>query len=181
MTAHTRKLTYSENVIRLQQLVSGLRQQWRVILKELSAFGIVGGINFAIDISVYQVMYAHLHQGALVSKVVSTTITTTLAYFMHRHWSFAHRARTGLRREYALFFLLSAASLAIGLLLIGFVRYPLGQTGALTLQVANIGSIGVGTIFRFWAYRRWVFPAAVAEVVEAAEGQPERTPVAAAA
>lgn len=128
-----------------------------MLVKEMSAFGVVGGVNFMVDLATYQVMYAVLAQGALVSKVVSTAITSTLAYFMHRHWSFAHRARTGVRREYTLFILLSAASLAIGLAVIGATRYGLGQTDVAVLQIANIISIGIGVVFRFYAYKRWVF------------------------
>lgn len=129
----------------------------RLLFKEVSAFLVVGGINFGVDLAVYQVTYAHLHQGALVSKVVSTGVTSTLAYFLHRHWSFSHRARTGLRREFVLFVTLSVASLIMGLLIIGVVRYGFGRTDVVALQAANVFSIVVGAIFRFWAYKRWVF------------------------
>lgn len=131
---------------------------WRVLLKELSAFGVVGAVNFALDITIFQLMYTVVGTDALVSKIVSTSITTTTAYFMHRHWSFSHRARTGLRREYPIFFLVNALTLALSLAMIGVVRYPLGQTDALILQLTNIASIAIGTVIRFSAYKRWVFP-----------------------
>ncbi len=135
-----------------------LRDGWRVLLKELSAFGVVGGINFALDVGIFQVMYVVVGVDALVAKIVSTSITTTTAYFMHRHWSFSHRARTGVRREYPIFFLVNALTLALSLAMIGVVRYPLGQTDALLLQLTNIASIAIGTVVRFAAYKRWVFP-----------------------
>lgn len=131
---------------------------WRVLLKELSAFGVVGAVNFALDITIFQLMYTVVGTDALVSKIVSTSITTTTAYFMHRHWSFSHRARTGLRREYPIFFLVNALTLALSLAMIGVVRYPLGQTDALILQLTNIASIAIGTVIRFSSYKRWVFP-----------------------
>lgn len=133
------------------------RARLRVLVKEVSAFLVVGGVNFGVDLVVYQLTYAQLHQGALVSKVVSTGVTSTLAYFLHRHWSFSHRARTGLRREFVMFVLLSVLSLIVGLLIIGTVRYGFGRTDVTTLQAANILSILVGAVFRFWAYKRWVF------------------------
>lgn len=142
----------------LTDVIVAVKGSWRLLLKEISAFGVVGIVNFAVDLGIYQLMYAQLHQGALVSKVISTAVTSTLAYFMHRYWSFSHRARTGLRREYLLFIVLSALSLLMGLLVIGMVRYGLGRTDVFALQLANITSIFVGAVFRFWAYKRWVFP-----------------------
>lgn len=137
---------------------TSLRHTWRVLLKELSAFGVVGAINFALDVAIFQVMYAVVGADALVSKLVSTSITTTSAYFMHRHWSFSHRARTGVRREYPIFFLVNAVTLLLSLVMIGFVHYTLGQTDALILQLTNIATIAIGTVIRFTAYKRWVFP-----------------------
>jgi len=136
-----------------------LRDSWRVLLKELSAFGVVGAVNFALDVAIFQVMYTVVGADALVSKIVSTSITTTTAYFMHRQWSFSHRARTGVRREYPIFFLVNALTLALSLVMIGFVRYGLDQSDALILQLTNIASIAIGTVIRFLAYKRWVFPA----------------------
>lgn len=135
-----------------------LRHTWRVLLKELSAFGVVGAINFALDVAIFQVMYAVIGADALVAKIVSTSITTTTAYFMHRHWSFSHRARTGIRREYPIFILVNALTLALSLLMIGFVHYTLGQSDTLILQLTNVTSIAIGTVVRFTAYKRWVFP-----------------------
>ncbi len=149
-------------------LKARIERRWPMLVKEMSAFGVVGGVNFMVDLATYQVMYSMLAQGALVSKVASTAITSTLAYFMHRHWSFAHRAKSGVRREFTLFILLSAASLFIGLAVIGAARYGLGQTDIVVLQIANVISIGVGVIFRFYAYKRWVFlPAEQATAGEA--------------
>lgn len=141
---------------------SKLRASWRVLLKELSAFGVVGAINFALDISIFQLMYVVVGADALVSKIVSTTITTTTAYFMHRHWSFSHRARTGVRREYPIFFLVNALTLVMSLAILWVVQYRLGQTDALILQLANVATIAIGTVIRFTAYKRWVFPSHVA-------------------
>jgi len=135
-----------------------VRGTWRVLLKELSAFGVVGAINFALDVTIFQLMYAVVGADAPVSKIVSTSITTTTAYFMHRHWSFSHRARTGLRREYPIFFAVNAFTLVVSLAILWIVQYRLGQTDTLILQLTNVATIAVGTAIRFTAYKRWVFP-----------------------
>jgi putative flippase GtrA len=173
----------------LSDLSMRIRRSWRVLLKELSAFGIVGAVCFAIDLGIFQVLYASAGVGAVASKLISTVISMTVAYFAHRHWSFSHRARTGLRREYGIFFVVNGLTLALGLVAVAFVHYGLGQNDALMLQGANVGSIAVGTLIRFVAYRQWVFvaegaPAAVAhrenQVRRCAPTQTERVAVDAA-
>ncbi|MGY1621901.1 GtrA family protein [Geodermatophilus sp. SYSU D00965] len=133
---------------------------WRLLLKEVSAFGVVGAACFVLDVGLFQLLYATLGVDAVGAKLVSTVVSMTVAYFGHRHWSFSHRARTGLRREYLLFALINGATLLQGLAIVAFVRYVLDQESALVLQVANVGSIALGTVVRFLCYRRWVFPTA---------------------
>jgi putative flippase GtrA len=138
---------------------SRFARTWRLLLKEISAFGVVGAVCFVLDVGLFQVLYVHGGVDAVLAKLISTLVSTTAAYFGHRHWSFSHRARTGLRREYALFVAINGITLLLGLAIVWLVRYPLGQEGALVLQIANVGSIALGTLVRFLAYRQWVFVA----------------------
>lgn len=133
------------------------------LLREASAFGVVGGACLLLDLAVFQLLYAVLGVGAVPSRLGSAAVSTTAAYLAHRHWSFAHRARTGVRREYPVFVAVNAATVALGLALVALVRYPLGQESALVLQATNVVSIGLGTLVRFVSYRRWVFPRAPLE------------------
>ena len=136
---------------------SRLARTWRLLLKEISAFGVVGAFCFVLDIGLFQLLYVHLGVDAVLAKFCSTVVAVTVSYFGNRHWSFSHRARTGLRREYTLFLAINGITLLLGLFIVWLVRYPLGQEGALVLQLANIGSIALGTVLRFLSYRRWVF------------------------
>jgi putative flippase GtrA len=136
---------------------SHVHRTWRLLLKEISAFGVVGAVCFVLDVGLFQVLYVHTGVDAVLAKLISTLVSTTAAYFGHRHWSFSHRARTGLRREYALFVAINGITLLLGLFIVWLVRYPLSQEGVLVLQTANVGSIALGTVLRFLAYRRWVF------------------------
>jgi putative flippase GtrA len=140
-------------------LTRRLSGTWRLLVKELSAFGVVGTICFIIDIGLFQLFYDVVELGAVVAKLLASCVSITVAYIGHRYWSFSHRARTGVRREYLIFTVINVVTLGLGLAVVAFVRYPLGQESALILQLANIGSIAAGTVIRFLAYRRWVFPA----------------------
>ena len=131
---------------------------WRTLLRELSAFGVVGAVCFVLDVGLFQLLYAHVGVNAVGAKLASTLVSMTAAYLGHRYWSFAHRERTAVRRSYVQFAAVNTVTMLMGLAIVWFVRYPLGQESALVLQVANLVSIGLGTVVRFRAYRRWVFP-----------------------
>jgi putative flippase GtrA len=130
---------------------------WHLLLTELGAFGAVGAACFVLDVVLFQLLYAS-GTGAVAAKLLSTLVSTTAAYLGHRFWSFAHRERTGYRREYVAFVLVNGLTLLLGLAVVAIVRHPLGQEHALVLQAANVASIGLGTVVRWFAYRRWVFP-----------------------
>lgn len=134
-----------------------VRATWRQLVRELSVFGVVGLINLGLDVAVFNLATQLFDVDALLAKVLATTISATSAYFMHRRWTFAHRARTRFRREYLLFFGLNAVALGLGLLVIAAVTYGLDRDDVLTLNVANLLGIALGTAFRFWSYKRWVF------------------------
>jgi putative flippase GtrA len=124
----------------------------------MAKFGIVGAVCYAIDIAVSNLCHVTLGMGPLSAKTVSTVVAATCSYVGNRHWSFTHRARTGLRREYTLFVILNTVGLFIALACLGFARYVLGLKGVLAFNIAgNVVGTGLGTVFRFWAYKRWVF------------------------
>ncbi len=135
------------------------RSLWSVV-HHLGAFGVVGGIGFVIEVGLFQLLYGHLGSGPVVAKAVATIVAMTVAFVGHRHWSFAHRARTGFKREYPMFLAINGLTLLLGLGIMAFARYGLDLTSAWALQGANLVSIAVGTVVRYLMYRRWVFPAA---------------------
>ena len=130
----------------------------RALVRELSAFGTVGAACFVLELTLFQLFYAHLGAGAVTAKLIATAVAMTVAYAAHRHWSFGHRARSGVGRQYGLFVAVNGATLLLGLAVVAAVRYPGGQDGTVVLQLANVASIGMGTVLRYVGYRRWVFP-----------------------
>jgi len=126
--------------------------------RELLKFGVVGGVAFIVDVGLFNLIL-HLTDKPLSSKTVSTVAATTVAYLGNRYWTFRKRSRSGVRREYTLFFLLNGVGLAIALTCLFVSHYVLGFTSTLADNVAANGvGLALGTTFRFWSYRRWVFP-----------------------
>jgi putative flippase GtrA len=142
-------------ISRLSSLREHVRSSWRILLKEITAFGVIGLVALVIDLGLFAWLSP---QGALKAKAVSTIVATTFAYFGNRHLSFSHRARSSLGRETSFFFGINLITLVFSELLIALFVYPLHyEHGSLTVFVVNVVTIGIGTVFRFWAYKRFVF------------------------
>ena len=145
MTAVSRYITLRDH----------LRSSWRILLKEVAAFGVIGAVSLVIDLSLFNLL---LHHGALKAKCVSTVVATTVAYFGNRYWSFSHRARTSIGRETSFFFGTNLIVLVISELVLALFAYPLNQRhDHVVMNVVNLATIALGTGFRFWAYKRFVF------------------------
>jgi putative flippase GtrA len=140
---------------RVNSLREHLRSSWRILLKEITAFGLVGAITLVIDLTLFNLL---VHHGPLKAKCVSTVVATTIAYFGNRHLSFSHRARTTIGRETSFFFGINLITLVFSELVLALFAYPLNQRDDhLVMNVVNLGTIGMGTLFRFWSYKRFVF------------------------
>lgn len=160
------------------RLLSQIYDRLDHLVHEILKFGLVGAVAFIVDVGLFNVLrYAGgegvLHDKPLTAKTVSVVVATMVAYAGNRHWTFRHRGRQGLGREYVLFFLFNAAALGIALACLGVSHYVLGFTGRIADNVAANGiGMALGTLFRFWSYRTFVFPR-----VAPVEARDEPTPV----
>jgi putative flippase GtrA len=155
-------------------LAVGLYRRFAHLVHELAKFGSVGAIAFVITISTSNVLHAGVGMGPLTSNAIATVVATTFAYFANRYWTFRHRDRTGLGREYTLFFVLNGIGLVITELFIGFTHYVLDQTNLIAFNIAQIVGTGVATLFRYWSYKKWVFLPVTAPTVDPHTGLPEK-------
>jgi putative flippase GtrA len=142
-----------------------LAERLRRGIGELSRFGVVGLGAFIIDVGLFNLL---VHVGSpgvlsdrpLTAKTISLVVATVFAYQVNREWTWKHRQRRGWVREYSLYFVINGIGLVITLLPLAISRYAMGLDSALADNIsANIVGVGFGTLFRFWAYRKWVFPA----------------------
>ena len=142
----------------------GLLAPFRRIIEEFSKFGVVGLIALVVDVGLFNLLlYASpgevFSDKPITAKAASVIVATTVSYFLNRIWTFSDRARTGVVREYALFVVLNGIAMLITLGTLWFSHYALGLTSPLADNIsANIVGLAMGTVFRFWSYRKWVFP-----------------------
>jgi putative flippase GtrA len=151
--------------------VADLYDRVRHLVPELAKFGVVGGIGAVIDLGGAAVLHGSYHQGPLTAKAISISVATVVTYFGSRFWTFRHRENQALHRETLLFFALNLVGLLIAEAVIGCTSYALGFKGTVAYNLASLIGTGLGTIFRFYAYRKWVFLAPTAPPVAAAVTQ----------
>ncbi len=128
---------------------------WREVLK----FGAVGGLGWFIDNGIYTLLWhGPMSDGTIKARVVSTIIATLFAWFASRYWTFRHRRSERVWKEFALFLLMNGLGLGIALACQVISRYVLGYT-TFTADFIAGGVVGLvlATIFRFLAYRYFVF------------------------
>lgn len=148
-------------------LLGALETRVRGLFSELAKFGTVGLISFIVDLAVFNAVL-HVLDKPLTAKIIATLFSATNAFLLNRAWSFKHRERTTMRREYGLFFVLNVVGLGIALLCLAISHYVLGFESRLADNIsANGVGLVLGTMFRFWSYRKFVW-AAPTEVEEAA-------------
>jgi len=153
----------SANRGRMATFVAPWRERVEHLYREVAKFGAVGLMALVIDVGLFNLlMYAGgglLADKPLTAKVISVAFATTFAYFGNRFWTFRHRGRTSYTREYVLFFVLNIIGMGIALGCLWFSHYALGLDSALADNIsANVIGLALGTLFRFWSYRKWVFP-----------------------
>ena len=128
------------------------------LIHEIAKFGVIGAVAFALTTVLNNVFHFAFHLGPLTSFGLATIIAAVASYFANRHWTWAHKEDDGIRRGLTLFLALSAVGLAISEAPVGVSEYLLGFHSALAFNISStlIGT-GLGTVWRFWSFRRWVF------------------------
>jgi putative flippase GtrA len=155
----------------MPRLVS-LRKRFAELIPELAKFGVVGLIGSVIDLGGAAYLHGAEGIGPMVSKAVSLIAATIVTYLGSRFWTFRHRVNQALMREGLLFVALNLVGLAIAECVIAFVSYGLDLKHAIAYNLASVAGTGLGTIFRYFSYKKWVFladtPAATVAAGEAA-------------
>jgi putative flippase GtrA len=165
----------------------GFSVRLRGLARELARFGTVGAFGVLVNVVVFNLCIRVLDLATLVSGVIATTVAIGTNYVGNRYWTYRHADKNQVRRELSLFLFFSGVGLVIenGVLALSF--YGLGLTSPFAQNVAkNVVGLGLGTVFRFWSYRTWVFrhrgqgmtraPENRRRVVPAPLGVPGQTP-----
>ncbi|MFJ4074713.1 MULTISPECIES: GtrA family protein [unclassified Curtobacterium] len=135
----------------------------RRLIAQLARFGVVGAVGFVVDTTVFNVLRItvlnpdEVHSGPFWAKVISTVIAIFVNWMGNRYWTFREQRRAVATREGIEFVVVSLGGMVIALACLGVSHYVMGLTSVFADNVANIVGLVLGTVFRFWLYKVWVY------------------------
>ncbi len=138
----------------------------RAMIRQFLLFGTVGGFGLVVDVGIFNLLRVTvlapeaMHEGPVIAKVISTSIAIVVNWIGNRYWTFGAHRRPNAAREGVEFALVSIGGMGIGLACLWISHYLLGFTSLLADNISsNVIGLALGTAFRFWLYRTWVFRA----------------------
>ena len=132
---------------------------FEALIHEIAKFGIIGAIAYVVTIAISNALrFGPAKLGPITSLGIAMVFAATCSYFANRHWTWRHKERTGLQRELPLFLGLSVVGFVLTEIPVAFSEYVLHLHSPLAYNISgNLIGTGLGTIWRFWSFKRWVF------------------------
>ena len=135
---------------------------------ELIKFAIVGATTFIIDSALfYTLKLTVLEPKPVTAKIISGIVAVIASYILNREWSFRDRGGRERHHEALLFFAFSGVGVLLSMAPLWVSSYVLQlRAPHVSLTIENISDFIAAYIlgnllqmaFRFWSFRRWVFP-----------------------
>jgi putative flippase GtrA len=134
------------------------------VLRRGGAFLVVGLVAFVVDAVTFNLLtfgltgFGPLYDAPVTSKLIAIGVATIVTYVGNRYWTYRTRPLERRISRYVLFALANIVAVLLQLGCLAFSRYVLGLEGVVPDNISGtlVGQ-GVATVFRFWAYDRWVF------------------------
>lgn len=128
---------------------------------EVPTFLMVGGAGYVVDVLTFNVLQdqtALADYHPTVSKILAVAAAMVVTYLGNRMLTWRDRNSPHRARQVALFVAFNVIGLAISLAALVISHDLLGLTSRLADNIsANVIGLGLGTAFRYWSYRRFVF------------------------
>ncbi|KRC63291.1 hypothetical protein ASE12_00060 [Aeromicrobium sp. Root236] len=136
----------------------------RLSSPEVVSFLAVGGVGYIVDIGAFNYLrsapvFATLDPS--IAKTFAVGLAMVVTYIGNRAVTWRGADAGGRRREIALFVVFNIIGLGFSVLTLAISHDLLGLTSRFSDNIsANVIGLGLGTLFRYWSYKRFVFATA---------------------
>jgi putative flippase GtrA len=131
--------------------------RFHVLVHEVAKFGVVGLCGFVVQLGVQNALHSGAGVGAITAVVIGYIVATAVTFVGNRYWAFRHRKGKGLRHETIVFVAFNLIGIVIQVGIVDIAYYELGYKSGLAYNAATVVGIGIATLFRLFAYRKFVF------------------------
>ena len=129
----------------------------RVVLTFLA----VGGAGYVTDVAAFNWLRDQPSVGGtdpIGAKIAAVAVAMVVTYLGNRMLTWRGLGSSSRRRELGLFAVFNLAGLMISVLALALSHDVLGLTSRLADNISgNVVGVGLGTVFRYWTYQRFVF------------------------
>ena len=133
----------------------------RLTSPEVMTFLAVGGAGYVVDVASFNVLRTHTFLAATdpsYARIVAVALAMVVTYLGNRLLTWRGQSSGDRRREIGLFVLFNVIGLGLSVATLVVSHDVLGLTSRLADNLsANVVGLGLGTLFRYWSYKRFVF------------------------
>jgi putative flippase GtrA len=133
----------------------------RVSDREVLTFLAVGGTGYVVDVGAFNALRTLAPMSTMdpsVARTLAVAVAMCVTYVGNRWLTWPAESDADRRREVALFVVLNVIGYVFSVVCLLLSHDLLGLTSSLADNVsANVVGVGLGTLFRFVTYRRFVF------------------------
>jgi putative flippase GtrA len=148
----------------IARVVALARLTWDRLARYALKFGVVGLLGYVVDVGLFNLLRLgafgsdHALQGPIGAKIVSVAVAVLVTWFGNRYWTFREHRRANYLLELLEFVTVAVGGLLIGLACLAISHYVLGFDNLVADNISgNIIGLALGTAFRFFLYRFWVY------------------------
>lgn len=128
---------------------------------QVLTFLAVGGAGYVVDVAVFNLLRSTATLGAWdpsVARVLAVGAAMVVTYLGNSLLTWRGQGEGDRRREVGLFVLFNLVGLGISVLTLTFSHDLLGLTSRMADNIsANVVGLALGTLFRYWSYKTFVF------------------------
>ncbi len=136
---------------------------------EVVTFLAVGGVGYVVDVTAFNLLRSQSLLSTVdpsYARIMAVALAMVVTYLGNRMFTWRGQPSGDRRREIGLFVLFNMIGLGLSVATLVVSHDLLGLTSRLADNIsANVVGLALGTLFRYWTYKRFVFgaPTPVAE------------------